>query len=77
MAKRFFHATEMEPRSCIQNPGFLDDPQARWAVMLFVATAGRATFAVESAQRYAGIIQKKKKASGLSRDFPSDPRYLN
>ena len=76
MAKESFNPMEMKPRSCMQDPGFLDDPHARWAVVMFVATAGRATFAVESVQRYAGLAQKKKKASFVTGAYHPDPEYL-
>jgi hypothetical protein len=77
MARKHLNPQGMESRQCIQDPGFFDDPHAVWAAMMFLSIDGRAAFAVESVQRYAGLTQKKKKVSCLSRHCHPDPLYLN
>ncbi|MBN1440412.1 MAG: hypothetical protein JW929_13470 [Anaerolineales bacterium] len=78
MKKTTVVVEDMEIRKCIQDPGFLDDPHARWAALRFVELAGhRADVAVESVEPYAGLIQKKKKAGcPVTRGQPV-PFYLN
>jgi hypothetical protein len=66
MVKTPFILRKIEPRPCIQDPGFLEDPQALWALAMFLAFADRAAVAVESAQRYALIAMNKEKIRRLS-----------
>jgi hypothetical protein len=63
-------------RYCIQDPGFLDDPHAVWAAVMFIALADRTAGAVESVQRYAGMIQTKKTVSSSLRPGHPVPLYL-
>jgi hypothetical protein len=77
MAKTRLNPPQLQTRKCIQDPGFLEDPHALWAVMLFISFPGRANSAVESVQRYAGLTQKRKKAGCWSWQAHPEQTYLN